>query len=256
MVLREVSVFVYTMHQCQNCYIQQLHFVHVHMLTIHPAGSSTSPSTTIPFCHTFDLSTRLSPPYTSPPITYLPPTPTTRFPNLQPVATFLSNNLNIPVRLVLPSLLSPLLYAPPPPTSDHTPFISYLLSLRRLLQSHPLLALTISWPLALYPPSHSYTRWLERLSDGVLRLEAFPHGFSAEAAESDDGGKKGEEAMQGLLRVRKLPVLTERGMGMGAGEDLAWRAGRRGFVIREFNLPPLLVEPQETGEDKRKNLEF
>jgi elongator complex protein 4 len=100
--------------------------------------------------------------------------------------------------------------------------------------------------------------------DGVLSLEAFPHGFSVEAEDSAEKTTKGQdrESMQGFIRVRKLPVLTERGIGVGSGDEMVFAMSRRQFTIKPFNLPPL-----ETGDggqpgagteqkEKEKSLEF
>jgi elongator complex protein 4 len=114
----------------------------------------------------------------------------------------------------------------------------------------------VSWPLALYPRTNPLTRWLERLSDGVISLEPFPHNFSAEA---EDPKSKDDETLQGLLRVRKLPILSERGMGVGKTDDLAFAVGRRKFVIRPFSLPPIEGEEEESGTGTAaagKELEF
>jgi elongator complex protein 4 len=114
----------------------------------------------------------------------------------------------------------------------------------------------ISWPLALYPRASPLTRWLERLSDGVISLEPFPHNFSADA---EDPKSKDDETLQGLLQVRKLPLLSERGMGVGKTDDLAFAVGRRRFVIRPFSLPPVEGEPDKSAEETaaaKKDLEF
>jgi len=72
--------------------------------------------------------------------------------------------------------------------------------------------------------------------------------------------------MQGLLRVLKAPVLSERGVGVGGlgmsagGEDMAFAVGRKRFIIRPFHLPP--IEGEEENESKTeaaskaKDLEF
>ncbi|KAF2671997.1 PAXNEB-domain-containing protein [Microthyrium microscopicum] len=213
-----------------------------------------------PFSHTFDLSRSLVRPATSPMITYLPPTPRAPFPDLKAVAAYLTENPSSqPVRLIIPSLLSPLFYSPD--SSDPKAFISFLQSIRQLQQKHANLVAILSWPLALYPTHHTLTWWLERLCDGVIRLEPFPHDFSAEAIPQNTNSKgRDEDKMQGFLRVRKLPILTERGMGTGVMEDMVWALGRKRFVIRPFNLPP--VEFENGGESKEeekvkaKELEF
>lgn len=63
--------------------------------------------------------------------------------------------------------------------------------------------------------------------------------------------------MQGLIKVIKLPILSERGVGVGVGEDMAFAVGRRRFVVRPFYLPPLEGEgPEREGGTKEKELEF
>ena len=54
--------------------------------------------------------------------------------------------------------------------------------------------------------------------------------------------------MQGLLELRKLPILTEKGISVGVGEDMAFAVGRRRFSIRPFHLPPLEQEEGPSGE--------
>lgn len=71
--------------------------------------------------------------------------------------------------------------------------------------------------------------------------------------------------MQGLLRLLKAPILSERGvgaggLGIGNGEDMAFAVGRKRFIIRPFHLPPVEVEEETataTEEKKKaKDLEF
>lgn len=225
-------------------------------------------ASTTPFCHTFDLSTRLTRPSTSPPITFIPPqsTATAYFPDLTILATHLKQSpSHLPVRLIIPSLLSPLLYDPR--GADPGIFIPFIHSIRRLLKAHENLVVMLSWPLALYPIGSTLTWWLERLCDGVIRLEPFAHGFSVDAMipleegerSSNSSSKQEDDKTQGLLRVTKLPVLSDRGMGTGIAEDMAWALGRKKFIIRPFNLPPLEQERDEvTAETEKriKDLEF
>jgi elongator complex protein 4 len=126
-----------------------------------------------------------------------------------------------------------------------------------------------SWPLALYPRHLPLTRWIETLLDGVVLLQPFPHAYSIDSeptAPTSGGNAKDDEKMQGLLRVLKAPVLSERGVGVGGlgmsagGEDMAFAVGRKRFIIRPFHLPP--VEGEEENESKTeaaskaKDLEF
>jgi elongator complex protein 4 len=206
---------------------------------------------TTPFSHSFDLTTKLERPAKSPEVTYLSPRP---LPSLDQVDSYLKENAGVPVRLVLPSLLSPLFY-PPQASQDILP---YFHRLRSLLRTHENVVLMISWPLELYPPSSTLTRWIERLMDGIISLEAFPHGFSFDSEVSDDSQRKEEDTLQGFLRVRKLPAITERGIGIGSGDEMMFSMSKRTFTIRPYNLPPLDsgAEEKEESQTKKSDLEF
>jgi elongator complex protein 4 len=215
-------------------------------------------TTTRPFNHSFDLTKRLKPPSSSPPITYLPPARSC-FPDLDRIAEFAKSNPSVPARLVLPSLLSPIIYLPTAATPELLiPFLHRLLALLRTL---PTLTAVASFPLALFPRGTAITRWLERLFDGVISLDPFSHSFSAnaEVADSTSTSKsQTEEALQGLLRLRKLPIVTERGTGTGKSDDMAFAFSRKRLIIKPFNLPPLDAGPEDTGEEatKQKQLQF
>lgn len=99
--------------------------------------------------------------------------------------------------------------------------------------------------------------------DGVITLRPFPHSFSVDAIDMESGGAKGksEEKMQGLIKVLKLPVLSEKGISVGVGEDMAFAVGRRRFLIRPFHLPPMEGEEENNGAGDgkggdAKSLEF
>ena len=98
-------------------------------------------------------------------------------------------------------------------------------------------------PLELYHRSSALVRWAELLSDGVVELTPFPHLMDSSNALAESGGARGsEEQPQGMLKVHKLPVSTERGgggHGSGVGDDLAFTLSRRKFVINPFTLPPV-----------------
>lgn len=150
------------------------------------------------------------------------------------------------VRLIIPQLLSPLLY--PPSASEPTHLISFLHTLRALSRQHSTRLITIvSWPLSLYPRTHILTRYAEHLLDGLLTLHPFPHSFSVDTVE-EGSSKDDSEKTQGLIRVLKLPILTERGLSVGSGEDMAFAVSRRRFVVRPFHLPPLL-EAENNKDD-------
>lgn len=91
--------------------------------------------------------------------------------------------------------------------------------------------------------------------DGVLELAPFPYSVQMESASpAAGGGGEKEEKAQGMLKVHRLPVRTEKGAGVaggggggGGGEDLAFVLSRRRFVIRPFWLPPVEGEQQDEG---------
>lgn len=150
------------------------------------------------------------------------------------------------IRLIIPQLLSPLLH--PPSASEPAHFISFLHTLRALSRQHSTrLVIIVSWPLSLYPRTHILTRYAEHLLDGLLTLHPFPHSFSVDTAE-EGSNKDDSEKTQGLIRVLKLPILTERGLSVGSGEDMAFAVSRRRFVVRPFHLPPLL-EAENNKDD-------
>lgn len=237
-----------------------------------PAGDSDAPALeTTSFCHAYDLTKRLSIPSTNIPLTYLSPaqslSETSPFNQIiSKLTTYLTSNPQTPTRLLIPSLLSPLFY--PPSSSQPHYVLNFIHSLRSLLRITPALTIMISWPLALYPRTLPLTRWVETLLDGVILLQPFPHAYSIESeptTPTSGGNAKDDEKMQGLLKVLKAPVLSERGVGVGGlgvgnGEDMAFAVGRKRFIIRPFHLPPVEGEEETatTAEEKKKakDLEF
>ena len=113
----------------------------------------------------------------------------------------------------------------------------------------------MSLPLSLYPRSSGLVRWIELLNDGVLELAPFPH--SAEGDINIPCGSAGaiEEPPQGILQVHRLPMLHERGSGIGTSEnDLTFTLSRRKFTIKPFNLPPVEGDTdaqQDPGQEKK-----
>ncbi|PIA88547.1 hypothetical protein CB0940_07278 [Cercospora beticola] len=227
------------------------------------SNNPLQPST--PFCHTFDLTKRI----TIPPdakVNHIPVLPSS---SLDSIVQNLSRNLaasapNSSHRLVVPSLLSPALY--PPLAGRPDSFIGFFKALRTLLrQYNNKLTAMITLPLELYPRSSGLVRWAEILSDGVLELTPFPHLMDASNSLAESGGARDkDEQPQGLVRFHKLPINTERGEGgAGAGnslgEDLAFTVSRRKFVIKPFSLPPLEGDQeaqQEAGKVTAKDIQF
>jgi elongator complex protein 4 len=145
----------------------------------------------------------------------------------------------------------------PPHASDPRHLLSFLHALRALLRQYSTFTILLSYPLALYPRHNPLTRWTEHLCDGIIQLQPFPHAYSTDASPSSSSSSKGEEKMQGLLKVLKVPVLSERGVGVGGGEDMAFAVGRRKFDIRPFHLPPMEGEEEGGGAGSdAKALEF
>ncbi|KAH0613978.1 uncharacterized protein H6S33_005864 [Morchella sextelata] len=213
-----------------------------------PAGSSTTtPADTTapatPFCHTYDLTKRLTLPPTSKLAFIPPPPPTSATPFahiLTQLTTAITTHSPHPHRILLPSLLSPLLYPPSAATPSH--LLPFLHALRALLRSHPALTLMASLPLELYPRASGLVRWAEVLADCVVELTPFGHSA------------KEEGSPQGLVRVWKVPVVGEKGGGVGGavgrGEDLAFVVTRRRFEIGPYSLPPM--EEEEGGKGAKK----
>ena len=208
-----------------------------------------------PFCHAFDLTKRLSIPLDAR-IHHLQPSSFSA--PLDSILQHLKQNLEAAPptsihRLVIPTILSPALY--PPEACRPENFVRFLHSLRILLRQHPSkLTAMATLPLELHPRNSGLVRWAEILSDGVLELTPFPHLMDS-ISENDTSASKGkEEQPQGLLRVHKLPINTERGeggagVGNSLGEDLAFTVSRRKFVIKPFSLPPM------EGDQGRRILE-
>lgn len=98
----------------------------------------------------------------------------------------------------------------------------------------------LTLPLSLYPRSTGLVRWIENLCDGALELVPFPHPIdTGPPLTTSSGSAKPEDKPQGMLKIHRLPVLTEKGGGSGGGDDLAFSLSRKRFVIKPFSLPPI-----------------
>jgi elongator complex protein 4 len=239
------------------------------MLVGPPSSSSTS-ATTTPFTHTFDLTKRLTlPSPTSITTIALSSSPSPSTSPYTPILTTLhsvlasttTSSTRPPIRLIIPSLLSPALY--PPHASLPAFLLPFLHSLRSLLRLHPRhLSLLISIPLSLHPRSAGLVRMAEHVCDAVVELTPFPHSTNLEPATAAlgkgggggaGGGGGGGEAWeeqkepQGLVALHKLPVISDRGAGLGVAgaDDLAFTVSRRRFVIGAFALPPVQADDRE-----------
>ena len=108
-------------------------------------------------------------------------------------------------------------------------------------------------PLELYPRATALVRWTELLVSGVLELTPFPHLINSSNTEHSGTSSGTKEQPQGMLKVHKLPMVTERGeggagAGNSTGEDLAFTVSRRKFVIEPFALPPVEGDQEAQGE--------
>ena len=102
-------------------------------------------------------------------------------------------------------------------------------------------------------------RWIEHLADGILELVPFPHstGVDVAPAPGKGGGGGGEiEKPQGMAKVHKLPLVTEKGGGGGGGDELAFELSRRRFVIRKFSLPPVEGDQEAQRGEVKVDVEF
>ncbi|KAF2493829.1 PAXNEB family protein [Lophium mytilinum] len=215
------------------------------------AAANNQPSTEPPtFCHTFDLAKRLTLPVGSS-MHFIPVPSTTSSPFvsiLQSINDQLSSAPEATIhRFVVPSLLSPALY--PQTASQPSHILQFLHGLRGLLRTYSTrLTAVLTLPLELYPRTSGLVRWMELLSDGVLELTPFPH--LADTLSASGAATAQEERPQGMLKIHRLPVFHEKGGGGGGGgglgDDLAFTASRRKFVIAKFSLPP--VEGDQEGQ--------
>ncbi|KAI1857686.1 hypothetical protein JX265_011101 [Neoarthrinium moseri] len=230
-----------------------------------PQKSINASSGSGTFCHSFDLTKRLSPVDVKGQIGFHP---TMSMPSLtrqpqglssSPFKVFLGDIAvklaNAPPsgvhRVLVPNLLSPTLYSSSACRPEEV--LQFLHGLRALLRQYPskLVAL-ITLPLSLYPRTSGLTRWMEHLCDGVLELiplQLDPVHAPPPDAKSES---KSEEKTQGLLKVHSLPIYHEKGGGGTeghTGEDMAFSLSRsRGLIIKPFVLPPMLED-----EEKEKN---
>lgn len=230
-----------------------------------PLSSAGQAEADAPFCHSFDLTKRLSLPAAAN-VRHIPISPNS---TLDKICPSLTQSLEkAPAtsihRLVVPSILSPALF--PPNAGRPENILNFFRTLRALLRQHPSrLTAMISLPLELYPRASGLIRWAEILSDGVIELTPFPHLMDSSNILAESAGARGnEEQPQGMVKIHKLPISTERGEGgAGAGnsigEDLAFTVSRRKFIIKPFSLPPLEGDQEaqkDAGKLTSKDVEF
>ena len=218
------------------------------------------------FCHTFDLTKRLTHPAAAK-LDFLQlsvnPRESPFGPVLSRLAGTIANSSPDRVhRVIIPSLLSPALY--PAHASNPQFVLQFFHGIRAILASFPQRVTAISSvPLSLYPRSSGLVRWIELLHDGVLELSPFPHSADADIQPARGPGGTIEEQPQGLLQVHRVPVLQERGSGNATSEnDWTFTLSRRKFTIKPFNLPPVEgdTEAQQASSSdskgKKSDMEF
>ena len=213
------------------------------------------------FCHSFDLTKRLTLPSPTA-MAFVPVRPVqdsaSPFPPIfQTISHQLSSSNSDSIhRLVIPTLLSPAFY--PPSASNPENILQFLHSLRALLRQYPTrLTALISLPLTLYPRSTGLVCWMELLSDGVIELVPFPHTIDPGPSLTSSGAATAEEEKpQGMVKVHRLPIFHEHGGGgpggAGHGDDLAFTVSRRKFVIKPFTLPPIEGDTEAQKGDIEK----
>jgi elongator complex protein 4 len=227
------------------------------------AAAANEATKTPVFCHDFDLSKRLTLP--APPLLNCIALPqsknilvrgedTAKSP-FAPLMQYLISQLGASSpstihRVIIPALLSPALY--PHSASKPQYVLQFIHGLRSLLRKYSnQLTVLMSLPISLFPRAAGLTRWIEILSDGVLELAPFPsHATVAAASSSFSGTGPQEEPPQGMLRVYRIPISSEKGGGggeiSGHGDDMAFTLSRRkGLVIKPYSLPP--VDNDEDG---------
>ncbi|KAF3915117.1 hypothetical protein ABW20_dc0101157 [Dactylellina cionopaga] len=234
-----------------------------------PPSPTATPDSVVPaalFCHTYDLTKRLTIPSDSNPPTYIPPPPpTSQFPfapilsQLQSILSSTSST-NLVTRIVIPNLLSPLIY--PPSASHPSNILRFIHTLRALTRQYShLLTIMISLPLSLYPRSTGLIRQLEHLTDGTIELHPVPAFL--ERAEMRKGAGNTDDVPQGLVHVwkavegkRGTGIVSNTGgdgtggiVGMEGGDDLAFMLTRRRMRIERFSLP---VDDDDEAEATHK----
>ncbi|KAI1437949.1 PAXNEB-domain-containing protein [Xylaria sp. CBS 124048] len=232
------------------------------------AQGAPNASTTTPFCHSFDLTKRLSPGDVKGQVGFHQ---SMTFPVSQqtsPLKLFikdLSSKLtNSPPatvhRVIVPSLLSPTMYAS---SSSHPQeVLQFLHALRALLRQYPKsLTAIITLPLSLYPRTTGLTRWMELLCDGVLEFIPLQSTTIHKPPPSSKGNDKDDEKIQGLIKIHSLPIFHEKGGGgsHSALDDQSFSLSRsKGLIIKPFSLPPADSDEPDTkaGDGKPKNMDF
>ncbi|KAI1176989.1 Elongator complex protein 4 [Nemania sp. FL0916] len=218
-------------------------------------GVSESGATAI-FCHSFDLTKRLSTGDVKGQIAFYQsmaiPRPGTQ--QMSPLKQFIKDLsiklVNSPPssihRVIVPSLLSPTMYSSL--SSLPQEVLQFVHALRALLRQYPrTLSVVLTIPLSLYPRTTGLTRWIELLCDGVLEFIPLQSTTIHKPPPSSKGDGKDDEKVQGLIKVHSLPIFHEKGGGShSALDDQSFSLSRsKGLIIKPFYLPP--ADDDENG---------
>ncbi|KAK1254462.1 hypothetical protein MKX08_008457 [Trichoderma sp. CBMAI-0020] len=211
-----------------------------------------------PFCHTFDLSTRLEDSVAQGQFyntrgAGMDPTqsPFRRF--ISDITTRLKSSPPTSIhRIVIPSLLSPTIY--PPSACRPQEILQFLHHIRALLRQFPSrIVVMLTLPISLYPRSTGLIRRAELLCDGVVEmipLQQQPH-------HPVDRNSPSENKAQGLFRIHSLPVFHEKGGGLEGSwvkEDMSFKlSASSGLIITPYSLPPLLDEEGPSNAPSNEN---
>lgn len=233
------------------------------------AQGALNASTAATFCHSFDLSKRLSPGDVRGQIGFhqsmaMP------VPGAQQTSVFklfikdlsmkLGNSPPASVhRVMVPNLLSPTMYSSS--SSQPQEVLQFLHAIRALLRRYPkTLTVIMTLPLSLYPRTAGLTRWIELLSDGVLEFIPLQSTTIHKPPPSSKGEGKDDEKIQGLIKVHSLPIFHEKGGGShSALDDQSFSLSRsRGLIIKPFYLPPADDDGDEpkSGDAGKPNMDF
>ncbi|KAI0416573.1 Elongator complex protein 4 [Xylaria grammica] len=233
------------------------------------AQSASNASSTMSFCHSFDLTKRLAPSDVKGQIgfhqTMAAPGP--RAQQTSPFKLFikdLSSKLaNSPPslvhRVIVPNILAPTMYS----SSSSLPqeVLQFFHALRALLRQYSKnLTVLLTLPLSLYPRTTGLTRWMELLSDGVLEFIPLQSTTIHKPPPSSKSEGKDDEKIQGLVKVHSLPIFHEKGGGShSALDDQSFSLSRsRGLIIKPFYLPPADGDENEpkTGDSGKPSMDF
>ncbi|KAI0964869.1 Elongator complex protein 4 [Xylaria arbuscula] len=224
---------------------------------------------TATFCHTFDLTKRLSTTDVKGQINFHQ-SMTLSGPGAKQTSAFklfirdlslkLANSPPLSVhRIIVPNLLSPTMYS----SSSSLPqeVLQFLHGLRALLRQYPkTLTAVLTLPLSLYPRTTGLTRWIELLCDGVLEFIPLQSTTIHKPPPSSKSEKKDDEKVQGLIKVHSLPIFHEKGGGShSALDDQSFSLSRsRGLIIKPFYLPPADSDENEPkpGDSAKPSMDF